>query len=112
MLSFEENFIPDETERLKFLLEEYAPFLIKHATPTTVENHDLISKLLQDKTPHVELLKNIRCIFATDDGKPKPLIPSNDIENKLGPNRSAEYFGLHADICYMVTQYISKNISK
>ena len=27
MLSFEENYIPDETERLMFLLETYVPFL-------------------------------------------------------------------------------------
>ena len=108
MLSFEENYIPDETERLIFLLETYVPFLKKHATPMALENYKFISKQLEEKISHTELLERIEPIFATEDGKPKVLIPDNSIESKLGPNRSAEYFGLHADICYMVTQHMIK----
>ena len=108
MLSFEENYIPDETERLIFLLETYIPFLKKHATPTALENFTYISKQLEEKISHTELLERIEPIFATEDGSPKPLMPDNDIESKLGPNRSAEYFGLHADLCFMVTQHLLK----
>lgn len=108
MLSFEENYIPDETERLMFLLETYVPFLKKHATFATQENYKLITKLLGERISHAELLERIESIFTTEDGSPKPLMPDNDIESKLGPNRSAEYFGLHADLCYMVTQNILK----
>ena len=108
MLSFEENYIPDETERLLFLLETYVPFLKKHATSVTLENYNFITKLLEEKVSHAELLERIESIFTTKDGFPKPLIPDNDIESKLGPNRSAEYFGLHADLCYMVTQSLLK----
>ena len=109
MLSFEENYIPDETERLIFLLEQYAPFLKKHATTTTLQNYELILKLLKDKPPHTELLDNIVMIFATEDNKPKQLMLTNNIESKLGPNRSAEYLGLHADLCFMVTQHLKNN---
>ena len=108
MFSFEEKFIPNEDERLKSFLDQYQVFLIRHATPTTLKHHAYISKLLKENTPHAELLKKIENIFASEDGKPKPLILTDDIENKLGPNRSAEYLGLHADICYMVTQNQSK----
>ena len=107
MLNFEEKFIPDEKERLKFLLSEYAPFLVRHANSTTLKNHELISRLLEDKTPHSEMLKKLEIIFATEDGKPNPLFLSDEVEKKLGPNRSAEYLGLHADLCYMVTQNMS-----
>ena len=108
MFSFEEQFIPDEEERLKSFLEQYLTFLARHATPTTLKNHELISKLLKEEKPHTELLKNIETIFTTEDRMPKRLILSSDIENKLGPNRSAEYLGLHADISYMVSQYLGK----
>lgn len=108
MLNFEENYIPDETERLIFLLKTYVPFLKKHATSAALENHEFISNLLEQEIPHTQLLERIVPIFATEDGKPNVLMPDNGIENKLGPNRSAEYFGLHADICYMVTQHMSK----
>ncbi len=108
MLSFEENYIPDETERLIFLLETYIPFLKKHATPKALENYTFISKQLEEKLSHTKLLERIEPIFATEDGKPKALIPDNSIESKLGPNRSAEYFGLHADFCFMVTQNLLK----
>lgn len=108
MLSFEENYIPDETERLIFLLETYIPFLKKHATPTALENYKFISKQLEEKISHTKLLERIEPIFATEEGSPKPLMPDNDIESKLGPNRSAEYFGLHADLCFMVTQHLLK----
>ena len=106
MLSFEENYIPDEAERLIFLLETYVPFLKKHATPKALENYQFISKQLEEKISHTELLGKIEPIFTTEDGYPKSLIPDNDIESKLGPNRSAEYFGIHADLCYMVTQHL------
>jgi hypothetical protein len=108
MLSYEENYIPDETERLIFLLETYVPFLKKHATPNALENYKYISELLVEKISHTELLEKIKPIFATEKGEPKPLVPDNDIESKLGPNRSAEYFGIHADLCYMVTQNLIK----
>ncbi|QMU60600.1 MAG: hypothetical protein GKR92_02370 [Gammaproteobacteria bacterium] len=111
MLSFEENYIPDETERLIFLLETYVPFLKKHATEVTQENYNFITKILADRVSHAVLLESIEFIFATEDGKPKVLIPDNGIESKLGPNRSAEYFGLHADICYMVTQHINNKVN-
>ena len=99
MLSFEENYIPDESERLIFLLETYIPFLKKHATPKAVENYKFISVQLVANISHTELLERIKPIFSTEKGEPKPLVPDNDIESKLGPNRSAEYFGLHADLC-------------
>lgn len=108
MLSFEENYIPDEKERLIFLLETYIPFLKKHATPKALESYKFISKQLEEKVSHTELLKRIEPIFATEDAHPKPLSPDNNIESKLGPNRSAEYFGLHADLCFMVTQHLLK----
>lgn len=107
MLSFEENYIADEKERLQYLLNEYLTFLARHATPTTLRHHEYITRLLSDKTPHSELLDKIGSIFSTDDCKPKSLNLTDDIENKLGPNRSAEYLGLHADICFMVTQFLS-----
>ena len=109
MFSFEEQFIPDEKERLISFLEQYATFLRRHATPTTLDNAELISNLLKEKTPYAELLEKIQTIFSTNDGKPKQLILSKEIESKLGPNRSAEYLGLHADISYMVTQHLCKN---
>ena len=109
MFSFEEQFIPDEEERLISFLDQYLTFLKRHATPTTIKNHEFISKLLIEKTSHVQLLEKIETIFVTDDGKPKLLTLTSDIEKKLGPNRSAEYLGLHADISYMVTQYINKD---
>ena len=108
MLSFEENYIPDETERLIFLLETYVPFLKKHATPKALENYKFISKQLEEKISHTELLERIEPIFVTENGSPKPLVPDNNIESKLGPNRSAEYFGLHADLCFMTTQNLLK----
>ena len=107
MLSFEENYIPDEKERLQYLLGEYITFLTRHATPTTLEHHELISRLLSKNTPHAELLDKIGTIFSTKDCKPKCLRLTDGIESKLGPNRTAEYLGLHADICFMVTQYLS-----
>ena len=107
MLNFEEKFIPDEKERLIFLLKEYIPFLVKHATTASLKNHKLILKLLEEKTPHTDLLKKIEPIFATEDGTPKPLTLSDEMVKKLGPNRSAEYLGLHADLSYMVTQNMS-----
>ena len=108
MLNFEEKFIPDKKERLRFLLKEYVPFLARHATPATLKNFELISQLLEEKTSHPDLLKEIEPIFTTEDGKPKPLVLSDKIEKKLGPNRTAEYLGLHADLCYMVSQNMSK----
>ena len=107
MLSFEEHFIPDEKERLLYLLEQYVTFLARHATPETLKNREHIVGLLQNKTPHSDLLEKIGGIFATEDKKPKRLMLTDDIENKLGPNRSAEYLGLHADISFMVTQYLT-----
>ena len=82
MLNFEEKYIPDKKERLLFLLEQYVPFLLRHATPSTLENHEFITKLLKENTPHSQLLSKIEPIFATKDGKPKPLIPSNNIHIK------------------------------
>ena len=107
MFSFEEQFIPDEKERLISFLEQYAKFLARLATPTTLKNYQLISTLLQNNSAHAEILVQIQSIFATEDGKPKRLILSSETENILGPNRSAEYLGLHADICYMVTQNLN-----
>ena len=107
MFSFEEQYIPDEEERLVSFLEQYAKFLTRIITPVTQENHDLITDLLRIKTPHAEILTKIQPIFATEDGKPKRLILTSEVENMLGPNRSAEYLGLHADISYMVTQNIN-----
>ena len=107
MFSFEEKYIADEEERLISLLTQYAVFLKRLATPSTLESHQLISMLLQNNYPHTEMLKKIQPVFATENGIPKRLVLSNDAEKMLGPNRSAEYLGLHADICYMVTQNIN-----
>ena len=90
-----------------FFLTQYATFLVRLATPSTLEKHQLILTLLRNNCPHAEMLKEIQPLFVTEDGKPKRLVLSNDAEKMLGPNRSAEYLGLHADICYMVTQNIS-----
>ena len=106
MFSFEEQFIPDAEERLISFLEQYGNFLVRLATPTTLKDYALISKLLKNNSSHAEILTQIKSIFATKDGKPKRLVLSNEAEKLLGPNRSAEFLGLHADISYMVTQSI------
>ena len=109
MLNFEEKYIPDETERLKYLLDQYVPLLARDVTPANQKNYKFILKLLEQKPTHTELLEKIGPIFTTADAKPKQLILANDVERNLGPNRSAEYLGLHADISYMVVQHLSKN---
>ncbi len=108
-LNFEEKFIPDEKERLKNLLGRYAPLLARDMTPENQKNHSLILKLLEQEPAHSELLEAIQPIFATADAKPIPLILSDETERNLGPNRSAEFLGFHADISYMVVQRLNKN---
>ena len=109
MLNFEEKFIPDEKERLKFLLGQYLPLLARDVTPAGQKNHKFISGLLEQKLTHTELLDEIGSIFTTADAKPKQLVLDNGVERNLGPNRSAEYLGLHADISYMVIQHLSES---
>ena len=54
---------------------------------------DILLSVRSDKRAHPPL-------FATANAKPKPLILSDEVERNLGPNRSPEYLGLHADITY------------
>ncbi len=107
-LDFTEKFIPDEKERLRYLLGRYLPLLARVTAPENQETHDLISKLLEQEPTHSGLLEGIRPVFVTTSAKPRPLILSDDSERKLGPNRSSELLGFHADISYMVVQYLNK----
>ena len=107
-LDFEEKYIPDEKERLKHLLERYVSLMARDVTPENQKNHQLILELLEQNTAHFELLEKIAPIFATANAKPKPLILSDEVERCLGPNRSAEYLGSHADISYMVVRHLNK----
>ncbi len=107
-LDFTEKFIPDEKERLKYLLGRYLPLLARVAIPGNQENHSLISKLLEQEPTHSGLLEGIRPVFTTTGAKPRPLILDDDAERHLGPNRSSELLGFHADISYMVVQYVNK----
>lgn len=109
-LDFTEKFIPDEKERLKYLLGRYLPLLARVRTPENQENHGLISKLLEQEPTHSGLLEGIQPAFVTTGAKakPGPLILSDNAERSLGPNRSSELLGFHADISYMVVQYLNK----
>ena len=109
-LNFEEKYIPDEKERLKYLLERYVPLLARDVNPANQENHKLILELLDQQTAHTELLGKIAPIFATADARPRPLILSDEVERNLGPNRSAEYLGFHADISYMVVRHLNRGV--
>ena len=108
-LDFGEKYIPDEAERLKYLLERYLPLLVRDVTAENRKSHASISKLLGQETAHTDLLEGIAPIFATADAKPRPLILSDEVERSLGPNRSAEYLGFHADISYLVVRHLSKD---
>lgn len=108
MLNFEEKYIPDEKERLKYLLGQYVPLLARDITPEAQKNYNFILTILDQELAHEDLLDKLGPVFATGDAKPKQLILAEKVERNLGPNRSAEYLGLHADISYMVVQHLSK----
>ena len=107
-IDFGEKFIPDEKERLRYLLGRYLPLLARVITPENQKNHSLISKLLEQEPAHSRLLEGIRPTFTITDAKPRPLILSDNAERNLGPNRLSEFLGFHADISYMVVQYLNK----
>ena len=107
VLNFEEKFIADEKERLKYLLTQFMPLLARDHTSESQENHQVVSGILKQNLTHTELLEELWPVFATPDAKPKQLVLADDVERNLGPNRSAEYLGLHADISYMVVKHLT-----
>ena len=107
MLNFEEKFIVDEKERLQCLLTQFMPLLARDHTLEGQKTHQVILGILEQNLTHAELLEKIWPVFATTDAQPKRLVLADDVERKLGPNRSAEYLGLHADISYMVVKHLT-----